>query len=391
MEIDVKMNSYDKVITKDSRSGIRIKENSPVAWYLKDQDTRGEGKIRNISTTGMLLETNSNFQPFDNCLFSFDSDPNKDDFIPRHGRLVWFKKKDFATNKYLCGVQFVDPAEDVLSKLRERIQTGVTRFTHTRKWQRVGRFLSWSAIVVLMGYSLWISSQIYDNLTSSNRMMFTTSGQQANIFQETKLKLIAVTEQLQTVTAQLETTKKLYEESQAELQTVTKDLETTKAILAETETLLTQAKASNNELAAKMQTSEAELAQTKASLETKIAQLQEQYNQLTADMEATQKQLHYYEGEFNGMEEGKALLTLYRSKIRLVNTKIVYIKKEAQNARIAAQKEQDKIKLALGNNGYMIKDGSVVKVDMEKYNATVPVVPVSPSERKVSVDVKIVE
>ena len=64
------------------------------------------------------------------------------------------------------------------------------------------------------------------------------------------------------------------------------------------------------------------------------------------------------------------------------------------------EKEQDKIKLALGNNGYIVKNGTSVKVDMQKYNAPLAGTPVAgtpvagpepTSDRKVSVDVKIVE
>ena len=110
------------IIFNDSRAQVRIQDSRKVYWKVESGTKMGKGSIRNISTTGMLLETNSSDTPTQNSHFSFDTNLGHDNYIPQNGQLMWSRKKPFSKNKYLCGIKFIAPGEYVSGKLRQRIQ-----------------------------------------------------------------------------------------------------------------------------------------------------------------------------------------------------------------------------------------------------------------------------
>lgn len=388
------MSPEGKLLDKDTRQNLRVGESIPVFWRVKDSGEYGRGMVKNISTSGMLLETNSNFKPNENCLFNFDTTMGGDNFIPHTGRLVWYKKKPWVGNRHACGIQFVEPGEEVVLKLRERIQNGIVQLANVRKWTSLIRASLYTLIFGVLCYIVWMSVLIYGDMASSNKMLINNTDQQATLtrtfkyfFEETKARLIIVTEELAR-------TKQLYEESQAMLKSVTQELEATKAILAQTEAMLTEARASNGQLVSEMDVAQQQFTQTKTDLETNISNLQAQNGQLKEELTLIKDQLKRYEGQFETIDEGKELLNLFRSRIRLVKSKVQILQVESKQAKVHALKERDKLRMALGNNGYFVKDGSTVIVDIEKYNAAgnptaANTTPAAEGENKVSVDVKL--
>ena len=83
------------IIFNEARNNLRVKERRKIDWRVNDGDIQGRGQIRNISTSGMLLETNSNFIPTQGARFSFDTSLGHDNFIPQNGKLVMASKKAF--------------------------------------------------------------------------------------------------------------------------------------------------------------------------------------------------------------------------------------------------------------------------------------------------------
>ena len=94
----------------ENRIDLRVKDKTRIQWKLEGQDVEGQGKVHNISASGMLLEMNTGVIPNDGCSISFGSEAS--DYIPQNGRLVWQKKKRFSKGKCLCGVEFVEPQND---------------------------------------------------------------------------------------------------------------------------------------------------------------------------------------------------------------------------------------------------------------------------------------
>jgi len=363
----------NKMILNDSRTNLRVKDNTKIAWSI--DGINGKGKVRNISTSGMLLETDTIFDPKEHRVLSFDSVVGENDFIPKTGRVVWQKKKNFSRNGSICGIQFVDTDETVLSKLRQRVQMGIIQFTKEKRIKNIFELAFLAVSVFLICYVIYVSVVIYQNMTKANDNMSDSTVGQAFLVRDYSHKYTDAKTRLTAV-------QKAYEESQTMLENVTNDLNATKLTLAQTEEMLSKTKA---ELAG-MNT---EFARSKSKFENKIKILQEKSIEMENEIVQLTKKISYYEGNVADIKEGKALLNLYKDKMKLVKNKIHSFQIEAREIRISAMKERDRIRSILGNNGYFVKGGQAVKVDMEKYeSATVESIQ---SGQKFEVDVSFFE
>ena len=61
--------------------------------------------------------------------------------------------------------------------------------------------------------------------------------------------------------------------------------------------------------------------------------------------------------EFSNLEEGRSLIVLFQNKINLVKSRMRYLKQEAFFARVAAQKEKDRLAVLNGNSGFVVRNG----------------------------------
>lgn len=431
------MVNKSSTIYNEARNNLRIKESRHIQWRVNDGDIQGQGVIRNISTTGMLLETNSNFIPTDGCRFSFDTSLGHDNFIPQNGKLVWHKKKPFSKNKYLCGVRFVEPGEYVLTKLRGRVQKGIKTIAISRRLRRI---INTCLIVIMIAMTVFISweaSLIYRDISATNERLLRLTQQQALLTQSYVSRLEATQLELASVSEELTATRTLFSESQGILGEVRVDLELTKAVLADTEAYLERTKAdlrrsqtesatlrsdmadievrlSNAESAAqaaaalaqeKVTYAEQVIAQAKQSastpkqipvipvndadkdkmtariaqiekeragekseFENTIALLEEKNRQMTQQLQRLQGEIFAFGADkITTTEEGQKLLQRYQTEVALIKDKLNHFRHEAEQIRVDAMVERDRIRMEIGNNGYLVRDGKAVNVDIEKY------------------------
>ncbi|OGX39502.1 MAG: hypothetical protein A3G91_05040 [Omnitrophica WOR_2 bacterium RIFCSPLOWO2_12_FULL_50_9] len=363
---------------QDERKDVRVRENKRISWRVKDSELLGYGRVRDISTSGMLLEINSPVNPTDQSIFTFDANLQNAGFIPSSGRLIWHMKKRYFKNQYLCGIQFADTPEAIVAKLSHRTRKGTSRLASADKFKRdLNTFLT-IVVTVLTGYMLYLSYALYRDLVRSYDQLFRISVQQAAMirnyqrrYQETSLRLAGVSRQLGATT-------RLYQESRAMLTAAAKELSVIKTVLSETETMLSLAYQENLQLKQEMESVPA--------LRTKDVHL-------TNEIKVFQNQLTDYAGDVHSIQEGNALVDFYHQKIRDVRSRIRQIKRETWTARIAAFQERDRIRLMLGNNGYFFRDGQIVRVDREQYQAASGYIPSAaaspPASRKAKVDVTI--
>ena len=143
------------VLLKEERKDLRIKEDEHLSWQIKYKQREGHARIRNISATGMLMETDVVFDPKEDCILSFDSNLGEKNYIPRVGRLVWNKKKRFSRDKYFCGIKFLDADEQVLTRMRQRVGKGVSRFLARRRVTTTIGFLLCIACIALIEYIVY--------------------------------------------------------------------------------------------------------------------------------------------------------------------------------------------------------------------------------------------
>ncbi|MFA5088707.1 MAG: PilZ domain-containing protein [Candidatus Omnitrophota bacterium] len=312
-----------KQIFKESRNSLRVRENLKVRWRIKDSDLNGEGRVRNISTSGMLLEADSLLSPIDRCIFIIESIiEGKGSFLPPEGRLVWSKNAGIRNQSTLCGIEFIGPNPDILTSLRGRVQTGITKLASAR---RIKSIVGSVLVLVMFTMSVFVvyqHMQNYSNIQASHEVL---SG--------------------------------AYEHQQILSQTYAGQVNSLRAELTEAQQFLADAKAANADLQAMVNDYQNQLIQNKAEFDRIIADLNDKNAQLNSELAVVRERLRIFEGDIRDLEEGRSTLSLYRSKWRLIKGKMGALKREAYLAKVTAQNERDRVEMLMGNNGYLVKDG----------------------------------
>lgn len=377
------MDNRSTGLFNDSRVNLRVEDNSDILWKGSDGKTEGRGKVRNISTSGMLIETKTDCVPDNDSILYFDSISQNGSYIPKASRLVWHRKKRFS-NKYEYGIKFIEPSENVLSNLRQKVQKSIHHFTSVRRVETILNILIVCVIVGLTCYAIWMNTTITDNMYESNQKMSFSMAKQTALtnnfselykvtdvqLQSSEAHLARVSAELDAKTEALAVLQGQYQEGQNLLQNVSSELDRTRKILSDAQALL---------------------AQNRTDFDNDIEKLSIRNDELIAQMRVLQSKLNYYEGDIKSLDQGNGLISLYRVKMKLVQSKIKVFKKEAEVVRKAAMAEQDRIRMMIGNNGYLVKSGTVVNTDMEKFHAAQVETPTSSSAKDIRVDVTMVE
>ena len=354
---------------KESRGNLRIRENLDVTWRLKDQERQGQGKIFNISTSGVLLETQNDFSPSPGDIFNLDSFSNgTDHFLPPEGRLVWSQRKN--SRRVLCGLEFVHPEEKILTKLRERIQHKITESTNNRKMKSILGVVLFLIMLLTAFFIVKEQNRLFQSIEESSRTMLNAFDQQTVLTRNYA---------------------KLYHQTAETLTAVTRELDSSKALVRQSQDHLTQAKKENgdlqNQLAALNNPSnltaenQAAFNKTKEALEEQIALLNEKNSQFANELAQLKEQMRSFEGNIQNLDEGRAMIHLFQNRLKLVKNKMAYFKQEAYHAKEAAQKQRDQALTLKGNRGYLVKNGETLK---EKF-------PFTSGDKKIQIDVSFVE
>jgi chromosome segregation ATPase len=182
-------------------------------------------------------------------------------------------------------------------------------------------------------------------------------------YKETKIELDETTRKLQVVKSQLDQ--------------VSAELATTKGMLTDTQGMLSQAQEENIKLKQELQGLDnlrsTENVQNIDELQTRIKNLKEKDSQVSSQLAELKNQLHAFEGEFSDPQEGKSLIVLFQNKIKLVKTRMRYLKQEAFFARVAAQKEKDRLAVLNGNSGFVVRNGQLQNPDGTKKSFAIDV------------------
>ncbi len=370
-------NRLDKAI-HDSRNHLRVKENKSILLRGKDEEGVAHGRIQNISLTGMMLEVDNDVTLEAHKILSFDFPSETNNSIPDAGKVVWQRKKNFLSNKVLCGVEFLDVNESEKTYLKSRIQAGVKKLKVQRGWVGLLKMILVIGIVGVIGYMAGYSFQVYQNMNISIQQLLHVTHNQAIIIQRYKRrqkdmtdKVKGMTQELIQVRQGLAQTQKLYSAEQSLLQKTLQDLDLAKKALKQSEMMLAQARADGELLKGNNKKLTAlygkEMAEVKADMNNTIALLQERNKNLSQEVKNLQGKLAYYAGGVKSIDQGKDLLKLYKRRMKLVKSKIRMFKKEVRKVKKIALRNRDKVRSLLGNNGYLIKNGKVVKVDEKKY------------------------
>lgn len=140
-----------------------------------------------------------------------------------------------------------------------------------------------------------------------------------------------------------ETTKKL-EVVKTQLNQVSAELATTRGEISQTQRMLSEAQEENTHLKQELRD---------------FDDLRHRNSQLSLQLEDLKKQLRDFEGEFSNLAQGQSLVVLFQNKIKLVKSRMNNLKQEAFFARIAVQKEKDRLAVLNGNSGFVVRNGQV--------------------------------
>jgi len=323
-----------QVFRSETRKSLRVDDQLTLSWQIKDENVQGKAKIRNISETGMMIETNAVLPPYDNCVFSFAPSISTNNIIPLEGKKVWAKKVNFFTSASLIGIEFVNPAQDVISNLRERIVARLEKIKKIERLENIAGFSLVTTMVLIAAFALTQQSSIERSYEETTKLLLTVADQQASLYHD-----------------------------------VWADLKETKAVLAETEALLAKVKEENAALQSQLSTANAS-----------VEMLNIENEKLTREVTALQEQLRPFEAQIGSLEEGKSFMSAVKKRYRDIKIGIREVRRQANLVRQAAQRERDTVLLAQGNRGFVIKDSKIIT---NHFPAIKP-------EKKVKIDVTIV-
>jgi len=254
-------------------------------------------------------------------------------------------------------------AETVLNPQESKIETGVDPQRPNHYLKRVVGIILSLVMIALTGYVLHLQNQNNKILTQSADLALIASDRATNNYRtyvgrykETKIELD-------------ETTRKL-EEVNRQLDQVTTELATTKGMLTQTQGMLVAAQEDNSKLKQELQGLDdlrnTENVQNLDELQARIKSLKDRDSQVSLQLADLKNQLRAFDAEFSSPEEGQSLIILFQSKIHLVKTRMHYLKQEAFYAKVAAQKEKDRLATLKGNSGFVLRDGHLQNPDGTK-------------------------
>lgn len=90
----------------DNRRHLRIREITDIRWTVLGSELLGEGKILNISSSGLLMQVDQHYNPHVKGKVYVDASGAEPlAFGPKKGRVVWTRRIE-STNGFQCGVEF---------------------------------------------------------------------------------------------------------------------------------------------------------------------------------------------------------------------------------------------------------------------------------------------
>ena len=120
----------------------RVREEIPVRWAISQKGMQGQGIVRNVSISGLLLEVDEHFTPVENAQFIVEiADDKIPRFIPLNAKMVWFSPFQADRRRKFCGLKFEDPTGPVFSRLKEHIETRLSVLEQATDINIINRYL----------------------------------------------------------------------------------------------------------------------------------------------------------------------------------------------------------------------------------------------------------
>ncbi|MEI6438231.1 MAG: hypothetical protein WCO69_05735 [Candidatus Omnitrophota bacterium] len=169
-----------------------------------------------------------------------------------------------------------------------------------------------------------------------------------------------MTENYRYVANEYKVTKVALDDANQKLEDLTKELEQANNDLTVTRSELSSVQSVNDQLKSSISTLERykeRAARKGEGLETMISAFKKKNKKMDLELQTVRKELSVFQPDITDEKEGRAKVENFKMHIRLVKKNIGILRQVAYEARVAAQKEHDRLEAAYGNGGYMMKDG----------------------------------
>jgi hypothetical protein len=221
--------------------------------------------------------------------------------------------------------------ETVLNQQASRLDPSKGTIRQNRQLMRITGVILFLVMIAMTIYVLNFQNQNFNILSKSTDLALIAGDHAATNYRsyvrkykETKIELFEATRKLAVVNRQL-------------------DLVTAQLALAN----------------GKLSHDQAQDARFNQDLQAQIQVLKDKDSQVSSQISELKNQLRAFDAQFSNLEEGRSLIALFKNKIGLIKSRMRYLKHEAFIAKVAAQKEKDRLALLNGNIGYVMRNGLV--------------------------------
>ncbi len=219
------------------------------------------------------------------------------------------------------------------------------------------KLVSFILAIILATGTLTFSILVYRDVLESQDQLVKLLKQQAALTKNYADRLNKSELARKEIEQELKTTQDLYAQTQSSLEQMNAQLEQTKVMLS-------QAQESNVQLKDYAKKVQRQAHEIREKIVGQFEQLKTQNTELKSEMDKLQDQIRYLSAtDIKNKDEADSLLKLYKTNINLVKVKIKEFKNKAEKTQITIATEHDHLEAIVGNQGFLIKDGSVVKVN----------------------------
>jgi len=246
--------------------------------------------------------------------------------------------------------------ETLLNQQESKLDPGVDAKQQNIYLKKIVGIILSVVMIALTIFVLNLQNQNYNTLFKSTDIALTagdhaTTNYRAYVgkYKETKIELDATVRKLEVVKNQLNQ--------------VTIELATTKNMLSQTQGMLSEVQQENTSLKKELQGLDelrvSENVKNIGELQARIKSLKDRDAQISLQLTDLKNQLSIYAVDFSNAAQGRSLMVVFQNKIKLVKNRMHYLNQEAFFARVAAQKEKDRVASLNGNSGFILRDGQV--------------------------------
>ncbi len=214
------------------------------------------------------------------------------------------------------------------------------------KGQNKIRTVLWAVASILTVASLGMLIWNYYTLEQTTVFMEKNAVEQAKNFRH--------------VVQQYKTTKAGLDEANQKLVHMTQELEAANSELSGTRNELSSLQKVNDQMKidiAVLERYKAKAREHGEALETMINAFKRKNKDLDMQLQVVRKELAQFQPDINDLIEGQSKIQRFKDHIRMVKLNMHGIRVKAYEAKVAAQKERDRLEAVYGNAGFLVKDG----------------------------------